>query len=121
MVANADDLRTGRPSPRRRRHRARGRSKASARRLPEGFHVDPNAPLLVRVRPAARPRDSAARVSAARASAGDASCDTGVGVLAQGAGPRTMVTIAGNVVFEYQRSGIVANEPGLRAVSPGTR
>jgi parallel beta-helix repeat protein len=46
----------------------------------------------------------------------DAGCETGAAVLVQGEGRRFRVTIEDNVIFDYQRAGIVVNEPGSRAV-----
>ena len=122
MVANSTSLRTGRPIA--------AVAAVTARAAIDGLEFDasangltgcdPDGPLLVGVfvRGAAATL-TGARVRGIRLGGDDASCDTGVGILVQGGGPRTLVTLADNLVFEYQRSGIVANEAGLRVVVRG--
>lgn len=122
MSANSTSLRTGRPIA--------AVAVVTARATIEGLEFDASqhgltgceddGPLLagVFIRGAgAKLRGS--RVRGVKLTGDDASCDNGVGVLAQANGPRTPVTIANNLVFEYQRSGIVANEAGLRVTIRG--
>jgi len=122
MTANASSLRTGRPIAA--VAVVTGPASIEGLVFDASDHgltgCDDDGPLLAGVfvrGTAAKLRRN--RIRGVRLGGADAACDNGVGVLAQGRGARALVTIADNLVFEYQRSGIVANEPGLRAVIRG--
>ncbi len=51
----------------------------------------------------------------------DADCDNGAAVYVQAGASPLRATIAGNVVYDYQRAGIVVSEPGATAVVRGNR
>jgi predicted ribosomally synthesized peptide with SipW-like signal peptide len=122
MTANTTSIRTGRPIA--------AVAVVTARASIDGLDFDASEhgltgcdeddPLVVGVYlrgAGARLRGS--RVHGATFESVDPACDNGVGVLAQANGARTLVTIADTLVFDYQRSGIIANEAGLRATIRG--
>lgn len=56
------------------------------------------------------------RIHGMKLGAGDRACETGAGVLVQGGGRPFRVRIEDNVIFDYQRAGVVVNEAGSRAL-----
>jgi hypothetical protein len=118
MVANTSSMRTGAPIA--------AVAVVSARAVVTGLDFDASgngltctdgAPLLIGV----FFRGSAGmlvntRVHGTRLAPEERACETGAAVLVHGDGGRGFrVRIADNVIFDYQRAGVVVNEPGTRA------
>jgi hypothetical protein len=121
MVANTTSLRTGAPIA--------AVAVVTARASISGLDFDASenglacavdSPLLIGV----FFRSSAGalitnRVHGVRLGPDNPSCETGAAVLVQGDGRAFRVRLEDNVVFDYQRAGVVVNEAGSRAVIVG--
>jgi parallel beta-helix repeat protein len=119
MVANTTSARTQRPIA--------AVAVVSAKARIEGLDFDASAnglagcgedtPLLMGVYfRGAGGRLERSRIHGVRLGDVDRACENGAAVVVQSTGGRLRATISDNLIFDYQRSGLVANEVGTRVV-----
>jgi parallel beta-helix repeat protein len=119
MVANTTSPRTNRP--------VAAVAVVSAKARISGLDFDASAngltgcgedtPLLIGVYfRGAGGRFERNRVHGVRLGDGDRGCDNGAAVVLQSTGGRLRATVSDNLIFDYQRSGLVANEAGTRVL-----